>query len=571
VFLTLLLLLTLYSTQENTEMATIEQLSAALVKADAAGNTADAKVFADALRAMKAQQQPASAQAPAAPVAPAAPSPAPQSPNLLDSTLATVNGITGSIPFLQQGTDALIAGGQTGLDAITGQPVDFGARYNGIRDSRTRVADKAPLANTLGGIGGTIGATALLGGAPAGAEALGMTGNWLRQLTNSALSTAGYEGLQGLAHGHLGGQLLGDMGIGAATGLGGSVVGQTLNKAGETVANALTSGAQSKITNAAIKNAPSAADLKDAGAKLFDSSTGVSTAPMIAPAALDRLETGISSSLAKIRPNAANDPQAVGLLQHVVSIVDQAKQPGTVVDFKDLHLTRQLAQKVAQSSQGRDAAIGSIVIKQIDDFIKGLKPGDILGGTNPRQAANDLMQGISTWRRAQKVSMIESAIQHAQTYKSGFENGLKLSFLKLMKTPDFARLSKVEQDAIRTVAKGTTRQNIAEGLGKLGFSLGNGAAHNILGGTAGTGVVGSLLTPFLGAAAFPAALGITSAVGAVGRRAAESLATSGAERAARVLATPNIPVAPQAQNLLGRGNIPLQLLIRGSGAAALNR
>lgn len=41
-------------------MATIEELSAALVKADAAGNTEDAKVFADAIRQMQsqAQQQP---------------------------------------------------------------------------------------------------------------------------------------------------------------------------------------------------------------------------------------------------------------------------------------------------------------------------------------------------------------------------------------------------------------------------------------------------------------------------------------------------------------------------------
>ena len=35
-------------------MATLEQLSAALVKADAAGNTADAKVFADEIRKMRA-------------------------------------------------------------------------------------------------------------------------------------------------------------------------------------------------------------------------------------------------------------------------------------------------------------------------------------------------------------------------------------------------------------------------------------------------------------------------------------------------------------------------------------
>jgi len=35
-------------------MATIDELSAALVKADAAGNAADAKAFADAIRQMRA-------------------------------------------------------------------------------------------------------------------------------------------------------------------------------------------------------------------------------------------------------------------------------------------------------------------------------------------------------------------------------------------------------------------------------------------------------------------------------------------------------------------------------------
>ena len=46
-------------------MATIEELSAALVKADAAGNTADAKAFADAIRQMRSSQM--AAPAPAAP------------------------------------------------------------------------------------------------------------------------------------------------------------------------------------------------------------------------------------------------------------------------------------------------------------------------------------------------------------------------------------------------------------------------------------------------------------------------------------------------------------------------
>jgi len=44
-------------------MATLEQLSAALVKADAAGNTADAKAFADEIRRMRAAQAPVEAPA----------------------------------------------------------------------------------------------------------------------------------------------------------------------------------------------------------------------------------------------------------------------------------------------------------------------------------------------------------------------------------------------------------------------------------------------------------------------------------------------------------------------------
>ena len=44
-------------------MATLEQLSAALVKADAAGNAADAKAFADEIRRMRTAQAPAEAPA----------------------------------------------------------------------------------------------------------------------------------------------------------------------------------------------------------------------------------------------------------------------------------------------------------------------------------------------------------------------------------------------------------------------------------------------------------------------------------------------------------------------------
>lgn len=61
-------------------MATIEELSAALVKADAAGNTADAKAFADAIRQMRSSQQPV-----AAPAQPETGIPGPRQPGFFET------------------------------------------------------------------------------------------------------------------------------------------------------------------------------------------------------------------------------------------------------------------------------------------------------------------------------------------------------------------------------------------------------------------------------------------------------------------------------------------------------
>lgn len=62
-------------------MATIEELSAALVKADAAGNTADAKAFADAIRQMRSSEM----AAPATPAQPETGIPGPRKQGFLET------------------------------------------------------------------------------------------------------------------------------------------------------------------------------------------------------------------------------------------------------------------------------------------------------------------------------------------------------------------------------------------------------------------------------------------------------------------------------------------------------
>lgn len=511
-------------------------------------------------------------------VSPTPPGPVAPPVNLYDATMATVNGLTGSVPGLQQASDALLAGGQTVGDMATGQPVDFGARFNAIEGQRKAVVDKAPLANTLGGIGGTMALTGGVGALPGGAAALGLEGGVGKQLVNSALSAGGYEGLQGLAHGHTGGQLLADEGIGAGSGLIGSAIGQGLNKLGQTVADKLTEATQNRLTREAIKNAPVGADLFNTGSKLFDAS--VDTNPLqVTKDAYGKLLSSVEAATQKIRPNENTSKEGVGLLQKFWTIADElnATPPGgagVVVDFKDLHILRRTAQDITQSNASNESkSIAGIVVSKIDDFINGLKPGDIAGGVDPAQASSDLMTAISTWHKASKVSMIEDAIKQADTYKTSYETGLKTAFTNLMKTPEYQNdiFTPIEKDAIRQVAKGTSGQNLAELIGRMGFTLKGGVGANMIGGGGSTAALTGVLAPALGPFALPAALATTSTAGKIGREISSHIGSAGASRVAQIMATNSIPIAKQLPNMLASPAVLAALAARAAGPAMMGR
>lgn len=192
-------------------MATIEQLSAALVKADAAGNTDDAKVFADALRALKAQGGQSSVVQLQGKVADL-PSRQPPKPDLLSSTLATVNGISASVPFLQNTTDAI---GGTIAQLTGGKYDDYVSHQRAVREG---LAKQAPLARLSGEIGGLVGGTGVLGATKLGAEALGLTGNLGQRVLNSGLSSAGLSTADALSRGEKGTDALISGGVGGAIG-----------------------------------------------------------------------------------------------------------------------------------------------------------------------------------------------------------------------------------------------------------------------------------------------------------------------------------------------------------------
>lgn len=109
-------------------MATIEELSAALIKADAAGNSADAKVFADEIRRMRAQAAPAGQIPSAAPgmVAPPVISEVPLGRRAIQFVRPTVEAVGAT------GGAALGTAGAPGLGTVVGAGLGYGLAKGGL-------------------------------------------------------------------------------------------------------------------------------------------------------------------------------------------------------------------------------------------------------------------------------------------------------------------------------------------------------------------------------------------------------------------------------------------------------
>lgn len=525
-------------------MATLDQIGDALRKADAAGNVDDARRLATAYKAMQGQQP----QAPVYDAAGQRAVPAEQSsniedrtigrPNLINSTEATVNGLVSAVPFLQQGSDAII--GAAGM--LAGK--DYGETVRGLQDRRAEIAKAAPVARGAGDLVGTV---AAVGALPERAGA-----SLVAKLADASLGTAGYEGAQALAHGKAGTDALIQMGEGAAGGAAGALAGAGVEKLGGKIAETLTSAAQKKLTNAAIKNAPDASELAAAGSDLFKAvdAAGVRVDIPKFSGVVQRL----ASDAKKMRINPTLDLKSHAAYTDLIHALGDVQKSGSMT-VSDLHTLRQIAQKAAISSDGRDSFFAKRIIKSLDDFVT--TPGATAGGG---AGGKELMDAIGLWRQSAKTGHIEEAIYRAGNAASGLENGLRVEFRKLLQNRELrSQFAPHELKEISAVANGTATSNLVRLIGKFGF--GHGSAGNMLGGTIGFGAGSALGGPIAGIAAALLASGA--------RKASEKIAKTGAERVARVVATPNIPIAAASKNMLSDLRRPVDILVRGGSLSAL--
>lgn len=437
-------------------------------------------------------------------------------------------------PFVQGTTfgfaDELRGAVQGGLAAAQGG--DFGSVYNQTVDESRNALQHERNVNPIGSV-----AAEVAGAIPTGMGLGGQLAGKGATLGMRALSGAGVGLGQGAAYGFGSNDgNMGDRAKGAGLGaLAGGVVGGTIPIVSNAIGQAVQRGQQSAVLNAAAKVAPAADELKSTASQVFEQATG-GTPLAISENAFFRFLGGVKSAADKLRINSNLDQKSVGLLEMMMQTADDVSRGGTVVDMKDLHIIRQAAQKVALSAEGRDAAFANTIINQFDDFVQTLKPSDILGGADPKQAANALMTGISGWSRANKVGMVEEAIRVGQMAASGPEKGIRNALRALARNPTtWRRFSAAEQQAIMDVVDGTGTSNMLKLIGTFGF--GGNTATNGIGGAAGM-AMGTMAGGPVGMVAGPI-------IGSLAKAGSERMTNNLAERALGAVATEGLKVVPK--------------------------
>lgn len=437
-------------------------------------------------------------------------------------------------PFVQGVTfgfgDELRGAVQGGIAAAQGQ--DFGNAYNQVVDESRNALNHEREVNPIGSI-----AAEIAGAIPTGMLAGGQLAGRGATLGQRALSSGAVGAGQGAAYGFGAAEGdLADRGRNAALGFGlGGAVGAATPVISNAVSGAIQRGQQGAVLNAAAKSAPAANELRTAASQVFEQATG-GTPLAISDNAYFRFLGDVKATADKLRINSNLDQKSVGLLEMMMQTADDISKGGTVVDMKDLHIIRQAAQKVAISSEGRDAAFANTIINKFDNFVQTLKPADVLGGADPSQSANALMMGISGWSRANKVGMVEEAIRVGEMAASGPEKGIRNALRALARNQEtWLRFSAPEQQAIMDVVNGTKGSNLLKLIGSFGF--GGNTATNGIGGAAGM-FLGNAVAPGVGMVAGPI-------IGAAAKAGSERMTGNLANRALGAVATEGLRAIPK--------------------------
>lgn len=320
------------------------------------------------------------------------------------------------------------------------------------------------------------------------------------------------------------------------------------------------------IMKAVVESAPDIDTLKNVSRSVYKEldDLGVS----VNQNAFNRMTNNIRKEVVKRGFDPDLTPDTAAVLKRL------NKERGFTQSLSEIDKLRQLAQNAAKSPKPADAALGSVIINNIDDFLDTATPKDFFKGASK---VNEIMPKYKVarelWGRARRSELINEAFEKAMNQASGFENGVVTQFRSILNNKKKIRFFKPEEVKImRDVVRGTTPANMAKLVGKLGFSEGH--ATNILGGLAGA-AGGAAVFGAPGAVAVPV-------IGQVSRKLAQKLTRANAELAdiivragpdARKIATAYISKIPKSQRsavelseLFMRPDIALDKLVLSKNA-----
>lgn len=294
--------------------------------------------------------------------------------------------------------------------------------------------------------------------------------------------------------------------------------------------------ANNRAVDAAVRNAPDSGDLSTASRALFQKvdNSGVTVDTNRFSRFVNDMIVGAKQK--RINPNL--DPKSYEAYRELIGALGDVQSTGKALSLSDLHTLRQIAQRAAVSSEGRDAMFANRIVEGLDKFITqtgALKyPPGRLGAGN---AAGDLSEAISTWGRARRVALIEDAIEKAQNYSSGVESGLRAQFRSLLNNKSTRKLFTAQEvRALKAVVNGTAPIAALRTLG-IFRGLGGAVLGSLFGGPLGT-VVGGV-------------------AGIGGRKITENATMRAAERAGKIAAMPNVPNIPYTPRRLPATPLPL--------------
>lgn len=251
------------------------------------------------------------------------------------------------------------------------------------------------------------------------------------------------------------------------------------------------------VKQAITESAPEINAIKNASRAIYKEidDSGVT----IKPTAINNLVNSIESKTRRKGLDPRVTAQASGALEALKEI------KGSPQPIGELDIQRNIAQKVAGSSDAGEAMLGNIMIDEIDSFMDNLKPNSLVKGDASTGKKYDAARKL--WGRAKRAEEINNAIKMGGDAASGMENGIRIELNKILRNKKRSKyFSEKELEAMRDVVRGDFTTNMAKLVGRFGLS--EGRATNVLtslggvglGATAG-GAMGAIAVPVVGKAA----------------------------------------------------------------------